>query len=80
MWVIDWFIDFLGWLIVVHVGAVTPAQVRDRGNGLYDVEYTPDTEGPCTIDVTYAGQPVPNRWMIADYMLCSVNTSLENAM
>lgn len=44
-----------------------PAEVRDRGNGLYDVEYTPDTEGPCKIDVTYAGQPVPNRYVIIAY-------------
>ena len=32
-----------------------------RGNSLYDVEYVPDTEGPCKVDVTYAGQHVPNR-------------------
>jgi len=44
-----------------------PAQVRDRGNGLYDVEYTPDTEGPCKVDVTYAGHPVPNRCVLALY-------------
>jgi len=28
--------------------------------GLYDVTYTPDFEGPCRVDVSYGGQPVPN--------------------
>jgi len=40
---------------------VKQAAVTVRGNGLYDVEYTPDAEGPCKLDVAYAGQPVPNR-------------------
>jgi len=40
---------------------VKVAPVTMRGNGLYDVEYTPDDEGPCRVDVTYAGHPVPNR-------------------
>ena len=43
-------------------GAVKQAQVTVRGNGLYDVEYTPDTEGPCQVDVSYAGHAVPNRY------------------
>jgi len=46
---------------VLYVGEVKQAQVTVRGNGLYDVEYTPDAEGPCKVDVMYAGQPVPNR-------------------
>ena len=43
------------------LGETKQAQVNVRGNGLYDVEYTPDAEGPCKVDVTYAGHPVPNR-------------------
>jgi filamin len=35
---------------------VAPATKR----GTYDVAYTPDFEGPCRLDVTYGGQPVPN--------------------
>jgi len=43
------------------LGEVKPAQVTTRQNGLYDVEYTCDAEGPCRVDVSYAGYPVPNR-------------------
>jgi len=51
------------------VGVVKQAQVTVRGGGLYDVEYTPDAEGPCKVDVTYAGQPVPNRCEIDEVSL-----------
>ena len=51
-------------MLMAVVGEVKQAQVTMRGNGLYDVEYLPDAEGPCKIDVTYAGHPVPNRCVL----------------
>ena len=45
------------------------AEVTMRGNGLYDVEYMPDMEGPCRLDVTYAGHAVPNRYQAHVYEL-----------
>ena len=42
-------------------GQSVPAQITPRDNGLFDVSYTPDTEGPIKVDVSYAGEAVPNR-------------------
>ncbi|XP_033927771.1 LOW QUALITY PROTEIN: filamin-A [Melopsittacus undulatus] len=41
-------------------GNVTETFVEDRGDGTYHVEYTPYEEGLHTVDVTYAGSPVPH--------------------
>jgi filamin len=35
-----------------------PAQINPRGDGTFDVVYYPDVEGPCKVDVLYAGKPV----------------------
>ena len=40
------------------------AEVTPRRPGLYDVSYLPESEGPCRVDVTYGGQPVPHRCTI----------------
>ncbi|KAM9510776.1 LOW QUALITY PROTEIN: filamin-A-like [Guaruba guarouba] len=41
-------------------GNVTETFVEDRGDGTYHVEYTPYEEGLHTVDVSYAGSPVPH--------------------
>jgi len=46
---------------VAGVGKVKQAQVMVHGNGLCNVEYIPDSEGPYEVDVMYAGHHVPNR-------------------
>lgn len=42
-------------------GQRRPAQINPRGDGTFDVVYYPDVEGPCKVDVLYAGKPVVNR-------------------
>ena len=42
-------------------GIKRPAQITPKVDGTYDVVYYPEVEGPCMVDVKYAGQPVPNR-------------------
>ncbi|XP_010571776.1 PREDICTED: filamin-A-like, partial [Haliaeetus leucocephalus] len=41
-------------------GNVTETFVEDRGDGTYHVEYTPYEEGMHTVEVSYAGSPVPH--------------------
>lgn len=43
------------------VGVRKPATIIQRPSGTYDVEYTPDGDGPYQLDVTYGGKPVLNR-------------------
>ncbi|KAK7930468.1 hypothetical protein WMY93_006863 [Mugilogobius chulae] len=40
-------------------GARTDALISDRGDGTYDVEYTPYEEGLHSVEVCYDGSPVP---------------------
>lgn len=54
-------------------GLKKPAEVTPRGNSVYDVSYTPDTEGPVKVDVSYAGYPVPNSPFTTDVQPSSVN-------
>ena len=42
-------------------GQKHPVQTNPRGDGTFDVVYYPDIEGPCQVNVTYAGKPVPGR-------------------
>jgi filamin len=44
----------------VRTGQRKPAQIKQLPSGSYDVEYTPEAEGPVKIDVLYGGQHVPN--------------------
>lgn len=63
---------------MISVGVVKEAAVTVRGNGLYDVEYIPDAEGPCKLEVSYAGQPVPNR-SVADETLSAVHLHVKTS-
>jgi len=40
-------------------GQKKPAQINPRGDGTFDVVYYPENEGPCQVNVSYAGKPVP---------------------
>ena len=42
-------------------GLSKPVQVTPKGNGVFDVTYTPDKEGPVKVDIKYGGETVPNR-------------------
>ena len=44
----------------LKTGVRKPATVIQRPSGTYDVEYTPDGDGPYQLDVTYGGKPVLN--------------------
>uniref|UniRef100_A0A6B2L833 Uncharacterized protein n=1 Tax=Arcella intermedia TaxID=1963864 RepID=A0A6B2L833_9EUKA len=39
-------------------GDRVPTEVKDLGNGEYDVSFTPDKEGPLDVSVAFAGVPV----------------------
>ncbi|KAM9327227.1 filamin-B [Gastrophryne carolinensis] len=41
-------------------GAATDCVVKDNGNGIYEVEYTPFEKGVHSVKVTYDEEPVPN--------------------
>lgn len=47
--------------LLVFKGQRRPAQINPRGDGTFDVVYYPDVEGPCKVDVLYAGKPALNR-------------------
>jgi hypothetical protein len=51
-------------------GQSKPAQLTPKGNGLFDVSFTPDKEGSVKIDVAYAGEAVPNRSFTEIIVLC----------
>ncbi|XP_066452672.1 filamin-B isoform X1 [Eleutherodactylus coqui] len=40
-------------------GSSTDCQIKDNGDGTYEVEYTPFEKGPHTVNVTYDDEPVP---------------------
>lgn len=45
-------------------GRVQPAQLTPVAEGVVDATYYPVEEGPCKVDVKYANQHVPGRWVI----------------
>lgn len=47
--------------ILSFEGVRKPATIIQRPSGTYDVEFTPESDGPHQIDVTYGGQPVASR-------------------
>ncbi|XP_074644607.1 filamin-A-like isoform X5 [Tubulanus polymorphus] len=40
-------------------GKKKPAEVTPVGDGTYDCTYTPETEGPCKVEVKYADKQIP---------------------
>ena len=46
-----------------QTGAKRPAQITPRGEGVYDCTYYPEVEGNIKVDVNYASQSVPGRWV-----------------
>lgn len=61
-------------------GRRRPAQVKPRGDGTYDVVYYPDLEGPCKVDVLYAGKPVPGRWVAAVLPFAQMSPIIKNEL
>ncbi|XP_023261772.1 filamin-A-like [Seriola lalandi dorsalis] len=51
--------DHIKTLISNPSGSRTDALITDRGDGTYNVEYTPYEEGPHNVEVCYDGSPVP---------------------
>ncbi|XP_074499247.1 filamin-A isoform X3 [Sebastes fasciatus] len=51
--------DHIKALISNPSGSRTDALIADRGDGTYNVEYTPYEEGPHNVEVCYEGSPVP---------------------
>lgn len=44
-----------------YLGMKRQGQVKARGNGLFDASYYLDAEGPCKVEVYFAGRPVAGR-------------------
>jgi hypothetical protein len=57
-------------------GTLAP-EVRDNGDGTYDVTYVPPTEGSnVKAKITWDGKDIPNRYGFKHIYLCNLHTSL----
>lgn len=52
-------------------GILEPVDIVDNGDHTHTVNYVPTKEGPYSINVLYADEPVPSRWVSVIFLRIS---------